>query len=100
MVAPVLGAFLLSFTTWRGVFLILGGIGLLALAGSIALQETIDKLYTGTVRQAWGRLGKVAKNLGFTTLLLIFSLLSVSSMAFIAASSYIYINGFSLSEQA
>jgi len=32
-------------------------------------------------------------------LLLIFSLLSVSSMAFIAASSYIYINGFGLSEQ-
>ncbi|MHB8118916.1 MAG: multidrug effflux MFS transporter [Methanothrix sp.] len=99
MTAPVLGAFLLRFTTWRGVFLILGGIGLLALAGSIALQETIDKRYTGTVRQAWGRLGAVAKNPGFTTLLLIFSLLSVSSMAFIAASSYIYINGFSLSEQ-
>ena len=99
MVAPVLGALLLRVTSWRGVFLILGGIGLLALAGSIALQETIDKRYTGTVRQAWGRLGAVAKNPGFTTLLLIFSLLSVSSMAFIAASSYIYINGFGLSEQ-
>ena len=51
------------------------------------------------MRQAWGRLGKVASNPGFASLLLIFSLLSVSSMAFIAASSYIYINGFSLSEQ-
>jgi len=99
MVAPVLGALLLRITSWKGVFLILGGIGLLALAGSIALQETIDKRYTGTVRQAWRRLGKVAKNPSFTTLLLIFSLLSVSSMAFIAASSYIYINGFGLSEQ-
>ena len=99
MVAPVLGALLLRVTSWRGVFLILVGIGLLALAGSIALQETIDKRYTGTVRQAWGRLGAVAKNTGFATLLLIFSLLSVSSMAFMAASSYIYINGFGLSEQ-
>lgn len=99
MTAPVLGAFLLRFTTWRGVFLILGGIGLLALAGSIALQETIDKRYTGTMRQAWGRLGTVARNPGFATLLIIFSLLSVSSMAFIASSSYIYINGFGLSEQ-
>ncbi|MBN1236146.1 MAG: multidrug effflux MFS transporter [Methanotrichaceae archaeon] len=100
MVAPVLGALLLRFTSWRGVFLILGGIGLLALAGSIALQETIEKRYTGTMRQAWGRLEVVARNPGFATLLMIFSLLSVSSMAFIAASSYIYINGFSLSEQA
>ena len=65
MTAPVLGALLLRFTTWRGVFLILGGIGLLALAGSIALQETIDKRYTGTMRQALGRLGTVARNPGF-----------------------------------
>lgn len=100
MAAPVLGALLLRFTSWRGVFLILGGIGLLALAGSIALQETIDKRYTGTMRQALGRLTVVARNPGFATLLIIFSLLSVSSMAFIAASSYIYINGFRLSEQA
>jgi MFS transporter, DHA1 family, multidrug resistance protein len=99
LAAPVLGALLLRITSWRGVFLILGGIGLLALAGSIALQETAEKRYTGTAGQAWGRLGKVAKNPGFTSLLLIFSLLSVSSMAFIAASSYIYINGFGLSEQ-
>ncbi len=99
MTAPVLGAFLLRFTSWRGIFLVLGGIGLLALAGSIALQETIDKRYTGTMLQAWGRLGKVARNPGFTILLIIFSMLSVSSMAFIAASSYIYINSFGLSEQ-
>jgi DHA1 family bicyclomycin/chloramphenicol resistance-like MFS transporter len=99
MTAPVLGALLLRFTTWRGVFLILGGIGLLALAGSIALQETIDKRYTGSMRQALGRLGTVAKNPGFAFLLIIFSLLSVSSMAFIASSSYIFINGFGLSEQ-
>ena len=99
MTAPVLGAFLLRFTTWRGVFLILGGIGLLALAGSIALQETIHKRYTGTMRQALGRLETVVRNPGFAFLLIIFSMLSVSSMAFIAASSYIYINGFSLSEQ-
>ncbi len=99
MTAPVLGAFLLRFTSWRGIFLVLGGIGLLALAGSIALQETIDKRYTGTMLQAWGRLSKVARNPGFTLLLIIFSMLSVSSMAFIAASSYIYINDFGLSEQ-
>ncbi|MFZ3149612.1 MAG: multidrug effflux MFS transporter [Methanothrix sp.] len=102
MAAPVLGAFLLSFTTWRGVFLILGGIGLFVLALSAALEETlvVENRYTGTARQAWGRLWAVAKNPGFATLLTIFSLLSVSGLAFIASSSYIYINGFHLSEQA
>lgn len=99
MAAPVLGAFLLGFTSWRGVFVILGGIGLIVLALAVALEETLVNRYTGTARQAWGRLMAVAKNPGFTTLLAIFSLLSVSSLAFIASSSYIYINGFGLSEQ-
>jgi DHA1 family bicyclomycin/chloramphenicol resistance-like MFS transporter len=79
MAAPVLGALLLRITSWRGVFLILGCIGLLALAGSIALQETAEKRYTGTAGQAWRRLGKVAKNPGFASLLLIISLLSDST---------------------
>jgi DHA1 family bicyclomycin/chloramphenicol resistance-like MFS transporter len=99
MAAPALGAVLLGFTSWRGVFLVLGGIGLLALAGGLALEETLERRYTGTLWQAMGRLAVVAKNPGFTSLLLIFSLLSFSGMAFIASSSYIYIDGFGLSEK-
>lgn len=97
--APVLGALLLKFMSWRGVFYALAAVGLLALAGSIALQETIDKRSTGSMLDAVARLGKVALNPGFSSLLVVFSLLSISSLAFIASSSYIYINGFGLSEQ-
>jgi DHA1 family bicyclomycin/chloramphenicol resistance-like MFS transporter len=97
--APVLGAILLKFMSWRGVFLALAFIGLLALAGSVALQETIDKRKTGSMLQALGRLYKVARNPGFSSLLILFSLLSISTMAFIASSSYIYMNGFGLSAQ-
>lgn len=97
--APVLGALLLKFMSWREVFLVLAFIGLLALAGSIALQETIDKRYTGSMLQALGRLYKVARNPGFSSLLALFSLVSISTMAFVASSSYIYINGFGLSAQ-
>ncbi len=97
--APVLGAFLLKIMSWRGVFLALALIGLLALAGGIAFQETIEKRNTGSILQALGRLSTVAKNPGFSSLLALFSLPSVSSMAFIASSSYIYINGFGLSAQ-
>jgi len=98
-IAPVFGAFLLNFTSWRGAFWVLAGAGFLALAGCVALEETIGKRYTGTILQTMGRLGVVLKNPGFTSLLIIFSLISIPFMAFIAASSYIYINEFRLSEQ-
>lgn len=99
MVAPAFGAVLLGFTSWRGVFVVLGGIGLLALAWSLALQETLQSRYSGSIWQSVGRLAAVAKNPGFSSLLLIFSLLSFSGMAFIASSSYIFIDGFGLSEK-
>jgi MFS transporter, DHA1 family, multidrug resistance protein len=99
MAAPVLGAFLLSFTSWRGVFWTLAVIGILALAGSIALQETIDRRSDRSAFQVVCRLGTVLRNPGFTSLMVIFSLVSVSTLAFVASSSYIYINGFGLSEQ-
>jgi DHA1 family bicyclomycin/chloramphenicol resistance-like MFS transporter len=99
MAAPVLGALLLGFTSWRGVFVVLGVIGLVALSGSLALVETLNTRYAGTLSQSIGRLAVVMKNPGFLSLLIVFSLLSFSSMAFIASSSYIYINGFGLSEK-
>jgi DHA1 family bicyclomycin/chloramphenicol resistance-like MFS transporter len=99
--APVLGALLLKFMSWRGVFWTLALIGLLALAGGAALQETMEEenRSSGSMLQAIFRLYKVARNPGFSSLLVLFSLPSVSSMAFIASSSYIYINGFGLSPQ-
>jgi DHA1 family bicyclomycin/chloramphenicol resistance-like MFS transporter len=52
--APVLGALLLKFMSWRGVFWTLAFIGLLALAGSTALQETIDERNSGSMVRALG----------------------------------------------
>ncbi len=99
-VAPVLGAFLLTVTTWRGVFWSLTGIGVVALLGSIAFQETAAERTTGMVTQAITRLGNVLRNRGFAWLLLVFSIGSISGMAFIASSTYIYQDGFHLSSQA
>ena len=97
--APVLGAILLKFVSWRGAFWALALIGLLALLGGLALQETIGERSGGSLFGALGRIFRVAKNPGFSTLLLLFSLPGISSMAFIAASSYIYINDFGVSPQ-
>ncbi|ABK14192.1 drug resistance transporter, Bcr/CflA subfamily [Methanothrix thermoacetophila PT] len=96
--APVIGAILLKFTTWRGLFEALAFIGLLALAGSIALQETLERRCSGSLLHSLGRLYVVARNPAFASLLLLFSLPSICALAFIASSSYIYIRGFGLSE--
>ncbi|RCX09333.1 DHA1 family bicyclomycin/chloramphenicol resistance-like MFS transporter [Anaerobacterium chartisolvens] len=99
IIAPVLGAFILGFTTWRGVFFILAAIGVAAVAATVAFQETAVQLYKGGILKSLGRLGVVARNPGFIALLATFSIMAIPSMAFISASSYIYIGTFGLSEQ-
>ncbi|TGE39007.1 Bcr/CflA family efflux MFS transporter [Desulfosporosinus fructosivorans] len=99
IVAPVIGALILGFTSWRGVFVILALIGLLITFAVIAMEETIDQRSTGSILESFGRLGVVAKNPGFISLLLTFSLMAIPMMSFISASSYIYVNQFGLSEQ-
>lgn len=98
--APVIGAILLRFTSWRVLFGAPAFIGLVALAGSIALQETLERRYIRPLSHALGRLYVVARNPAFASLLVLFSMPSISAMAFIASSSYIYISGFGLSELA
>lgn len=98
-VAPVLGAFMLPYTSWQGLFWMLSLIGIVSLGGGILLEEPLTNRYTGTMMRSFGRLGTVLKNPGFTSLLIVFSLVSTASLAFITDSSYIFVNQFGLSEQ-
>ena len=98
MVAPVLGALLLKYTSWRTIFLMLAAIGAIALLGGMFFRETLPEKFTGSVIGSWYRLLVVLKNLGFSSLLLIFSLAPIALMAFLASASYIYIDGFGLTE--
>jgi DHA1 family bicyclomycin/chloramphenicol resistance-like MFS transporter len=97
--APVLGAFMLPYTSWRGLFVALALIGVVSMVGGLLLQETLPSRYAGTVAQSLRRLGVVLRNPGFASLLVVFSLVSTASLAFVSASSYIYQEGFGLSEQ-
>lgn len=98
-IAPVIGAFLLSFTSWRGVFWSLAVIGFIALAGSAAYRETIARRSNVKLTRSLGRLGVVLKNPGFFVLLVLFSMTSISTMAYVASSSYVYQGVFGTSEQ-
>lgn len=100
IIAPIIGAFLLNITSWRGIFWALAVIGFIALAGGIAFEETIDQMSDENIIQAIGKLGSVLKNRSFTKLLITFSLVGIPMMGYISASSYIYENGFRLSAQA
>ncbi len=100
IVAPVLGALLLKFTSWRGVFWTLSGFGVVALCWSLALRETVTHHYRGTILQTLGQLGRVLQNPGFSVLLVIFSVVIMPLYAYLAASSYIYIKEFHLSALA
>ncbi len=101
MIAPVLGAILLQFTDWRGSFIVLTVVGLLCLLLAFLYQETLsdEERYEGTVLGSLGRLVAVGKNIGFLVPCIIFSLYNLAFMGYIAMSSYIYVDGFGLSEQ-
>ena len=98
-IAPVIGALILRFTSWRGTFMAQAILGLMVLAGAIAFRETIGARLTGNPLASLKRLGIVLTNRTFVYLLINFSLLGTAGMAFIASSSYIYEETFGVSSQ-
>ena len=98
-VAPMIGALILRFTSWRGAFVAQAILGFLVLAGSVAYQETIPQKLAGSPLASLGRLVVVARNRNFIILVLTFSLPGLAIMAFISGSSYIFQVTFGLSEQ-
>ncbi|MFR5264714.1 multidrug effflux MFS transporter [Clostridium sp.] len=100
VIAPIIGAFILKYTSWHGIFWILTAVSVIAIIGGLLLQETIKVHSTGNIIQIFSKLATVSKNPGFSLLLFIFSMQSLPMMAYITMSSYIYMNGFHLSDQS
>lgn len=98
-VAPVLGAFMLPYTSWRGIFWTLTLIGIISLCGALLFNESIPSRFNGTVIQSMKKLGVVLSNRSFSSLLIIFSLTTITPLSFVAASSFIFERGFGVSEQ-
>lgn len=98
MLAPILGALILSIAGWRTVFVILAAIGGLCFMLAMLYKETLPdtERVCGGLSESFHRLGQVACNKGFLYPLLIFSLFNFAFMGYIAVSSYIYENFFNL----
>ncbi|WP_411681001.1 multidrug effflux MFS transporter [Clostridium thailandense] len=101
MIAPILGAWILKFSNWRGVFWSLAVVSVINLILTILYKETLkeEERYTGTLIGSMGRLIIVSKNKSFFIPTVIFSLNALPFMGYLALSSYIYVDYFHLSEQ-
>jgi DHA1 family bicyclomycin/chloramphenicol resistance-like MFS transporter len=99
IIAPILGAFVLQYTSWQGEFWILAIMSAVALIGGIAMEETILTRNSGNALQSFGKIWVVLKNPSFASILGTFAIQSAPMIAFISMSSYIYVDGFKLNEQ-
>jgi len=102
MLAPIVGAFIVQYASWRVTFLVLAGISLCSLTAALLLEEPLkpESRLRGPVLGSLSRLFVVARNPSFTSLLLVVALIPAGFMAYIAVSSYIYQEFFGLSETA
>ena len=102
MVAPIVGAWVVTLSGWRATFWVLAAMALLCLLAVALLQETLPegKREEVSVLGSLGGLYSVGKNGGFSLFLLTVGVLSAPYMAYISVCSYIYIDFFSLSETA
>ncbi len=100
MAAPLLGAFILSFSTWRSTFLVLVVIGAACLAASLSMKETLRpaERSRGSLVMTLKKTLVIGKNRAFLKYLLMLSLFTTPYMAYISVCSYIYIDIFQLSD--
>lgn len=99
IIAPLLGAFLLKFFSWRGLFGVLGFIGIILIIFTCLFKETLIIKSSESSFKSLGNLIVVLKNPVFRNLLIIFSFMALPLMAYVAVSPYIFVNIFGLSEQ-
>lgn len=100
MAAPIAGALILRFFTWKTVFIVLATLMGIILIGALLLQETLPKERRtgGSTLRAILNLGDIIKNKRFTSFLLIGGMFNAPFMAYLAVASYIFINEFGVSE--
>ncbi|MBR4904588.1 MAG: multidrug effflux MFS transporter [Selenomonadaceae bacterium] len=101
MVAPLVGGILLTFTDWRGSFYLLTVLGTINLIVAFLFCETLpeQKRYRGGILNSLTLLAEVGRQKYFMAALVMFAILSAPYMAYLSASSFIYIENFGLSAQ-
>ena len=101
MVAPLVGGVLLTFTDWRGSFYLLTILGTINLIVAFLFCETLPehRRYQVEILNSLTLLAEVAREKYFMAVLIMFAFLSKPYMAYLSASSFIYVEHFNLTAQ-
>lgn len=100
MLAPIVGAFIVTHAGWRATFAVLAVLDAGCTISLVFLKETLapEDRYTGTLAGSLGLLIDVGRNPSFTVFLCSAAMLAAPYMGYVAVCSYVYIDFFGLSE--
>ena len=98
--APIIGAVVIRYLNWQMTFIVLALIVLLSTTLALLFSETLskEKRFKGNILETFKSLGSIYSNRPFITFLVATGCTAAIYMAFIAISSYIYMEWFQLSE--
>ncbi len=96
VLAPLIGAQIYRFFSWRADFFMQALITLVVLLLAFLMRETLpeQERLSGGVRQTFGRLRAVLSGKVFRAFLICVCVIQIPMMAYISSSSYIYENQF------
>lgn len=97
--APIIGAILLNFTSWRGIYCAQAVFGTIVAVGTFLFTETIKGYGAESIVATLGRLVAVSKKPSFIVLTLVFHPVSIGLMVFVTSSAYIFQDYFGISPQ-
>ena len=99
VIAPIVGALIVSLATWRDTFWVLTAIGAACAFLAVAFQETLPEgsRATGEGAGTLHQFAEVLRMPSFTRFSLVFSVFGFGFMAYVAIASYVYEAEFGLS---
>lgn len=99
MLAPIIGGWVIHFSSWRWVFVLQGIMGVIAWIGVFRMAEPLKHMQKISAKAAVTVYLSLFRNRRYAGLMLAMSLLILPVFGFIAGSSDIYMTRFGLSER-
>lgn len=101
IIAPVIGGQILRFTTWHGVFILLGIIGVILSISAVSMRETLPerKRIQGGVLSSFQQFGQLFKQPYFMGHCIMQCLAFAAFFAYISGSSFVFQNVYAVSPQ-
>jgi DHA1 family bicyclomycin/chloramphenicol resistance-like MFS transporter len=99
ILAPTLGGLILSFTSWRGIFVVLLGAALLLVAVAVlGVSETLppERRRPATVRSTLAAYSGLLRDRVFVALVLVAGLMMAAIFAYVAGAPFVLQEGFGL----